>query len=71
MTTDGAPYNNVYIHAPLGAAMTRRPPMTPRTIRTSDALWAAAQKVADERGENVSEEIRKFLERYAKKGSTK
>lgn len=46
-----------------------RPPMNPRTIRTSDALWAAAQEVADARGEVLSEEIRKFLERYAKKGT--
>jgi len=46
-----------------------RPPMVPRTIRTSDALWAAAQAVADARGEFVSEEIRKFLERYVKKGA--
>lgn len=46
-----------------------RPPMTPRTIRTSDALWAAAQEAADARNEILSEEIRKFLERYAKKGT--
>ena len=46
-----------------------RAPMVPRTIRTSDALWAAAQEVADARGEILSEEIRKFLERYTKKGT--
>lgn len=46
-----------------------REPMSPRTIRTSDALWSAAQSAADSRNEILSEEIRKFLERYAKKGS--
>ncbi len=43
--------------------------MIARTIRTSDALWTAAQEVADARGEILSEEIRKFLEKYAKKGA--
>jgi len=46
-----------------------RPPMIARTIRTSDALWAAAQEVADARGEVLSEEIRKMIERYVKKGT--
>lgn len=41
-------------------------PSTPtRTIRVSDELWQAAMDKADERGEVLSEEIRKFLERYA------
>jgi len=46
-----------------------RPNKQPRTIRVSDALWSAAQSTADARGEILSEEIRKFLERYAKKGA--
>jgi len=46
-----------------------RPPMIARTIRTSDALWTAAQEVADARGEVLSEEIRKMIERYVKKGT--
>ena len=46
-----------------------RAPMRPRALRTSDALWAAAQAAAEERGEILSEEIRKFLELYAKKSS--
>lgn len=43
-----------------------REPMKNRVIRTSDPLWAAAQKRADEKGETVSEAIRKFLERYSR-----
>lgn len=41
-------------------------PMAQRVIRVSDALWAAAKARADERGETVSDAIRKFLERYAR-----
>ena len=40
--------------------------MKNRHVRVSDKDWAAAQRAADERGENLSEEIRKFLVRYAK-----
>lgn len=43
--------------------------MRNRVVRVPDALWEAAQATADERGDNLSEEIRKFLERYAKKGT--
>jgi macrodomain Ter protein organizer (MatP/YcbG family) len=38
--------------------------MTAKSIRVPDALWLAAQAKADQRGETVSEAIRKFLERY-------
>ena len=37
-----------------------------RAIRVPDDLWAAAKKRADEKGETVSEAIRKFLERYTR-----
>jgi antitoxin component of RelBE/YafQ-DinJ toxin-antitoxin module len=43
-----------------------REPMKNRVIRVPDRLWAAAQKRADEKGETVSEAVRKFLERYAR-----
>ena len=43
--------------------------MKTRNLRVPDALWSAAQSTADARGEVLSEEIRKFLERYAKKGT--
>ena len=46
-----------------------RPPMVPRTIRTTDALWSAFQTTADARDEIPSEEIRKMIERYVKKGT--
>ena len=44
--------------------MSPRKPMTPKAVRVPDGLWAAAQAKADERGEYLSEVIRKALERY-------
>ena len=42
-------------------------PKTPaRAVRVEDALWRKAQERAAERGETVSEAIRKFLERYTR-----
>jgi hypothetical protein len=38
--------------------------MRPRAVKVPDDLWRAAQAKADERGEVLSEEIRKFLQRY-------
>lgn len=46
-----------------------RPVMRSRNIRVPDAVWRAAQEAADQRGDNLSEEIRKFLVRYTKKAS--
>lgn len=46
-----------------------RPGEPPRSIRISDKLWDAAMNVAKLRGDNLSAEIRKFLERYVKKGT--
>lgn len=40
--------------------------MKSRVIRVPDALWEAAMRRADERGETVSEAVRKFLERYTR-----
>lgn len=40
--------------------------MKARPIRVSDKLWVAAKQRADEKGETVSEAVRKFLERYVK-----
>lgn len=37
-----------------------------RTIRVSDDLWHRAKVRADEKGETVSEAVRKFLERYVR-----
>ena len=36
------------------------------TIRITDELWEAAQAVAEERGESVSEVIRSALEEYVR-----
>ena len=43
-----------------------RPSNPARAIRVEDALWKAAQERAAERGETVSEAIRRFLERYTR-----
>ena len=44
-----------------------RPPRKPRSVKVEDDLWAAALAKADERGEILSEEIRRFLARYVKR----
>ena len=44
-----------------------RPPRKPRSIKVEDDLWRAAQAKADQRGEVLSEEVRKFLARYVAK----
>lgn len=42
-------------------------PKTPlRSLRISDDLWEKAKARADEKGESVSDAIRKFLERYTR-----
>ena len=41
-------------------------PMKNRVVRVPDKLWAAAMARADEKGETVSEAVRKFLERYTR-----
>jgi antitoxin component of RelBE/YafQ-DinJ toxin-antitoxin module len=41
-------------------------PMIQRMIRVPEDLWERAKVRADERGENVSEAVRKFLERYSR-----
>lgn len=41
-----------------------RPPRRSRNIRVEDELWEAAQRAADEQRHVLSEQIRKFLERY-------
>jgi len=44
-----------------------RQPRKPRSVKVEDPLWEAALAKADERGEILSEEIRRFLTRYVKK----
>lgn len=41
-------------------------PKRNRVIRVPDTLWARARERADERGETVSQAIRRFLERYVR-----
>lgn len=40
--------------------------MKNRVVRVSDKVWGAAKARADEKGETVSEAVRKFLERYGR-----
>lgn len=40
--------------------------MKSRVIRVPEHLWAAAMQRAEEKGETVSQAVRKFLERYTK-----
>jgi len=41
-------------------------PMKNRVIRVPEALWLAALRRADERGESLAEAIRAFLRRYVR-----
>lgn len=38
----------------------------PRSIKVHDDLWIKAKARADEKGESLSEAIRRFLERYVR-----
>ena len=40
--------------------------MKSRVIRVPDKVWDAAKRKAGEKGETVSEAVRKFLERYGR-----
>lgn len=43
-----------------------RPDNKPHMVRVPDALWAKARTRAGERGETISEAVRRFLERYSR-----
>lgn len=38
-----------------------------RNVRVDDALWARALEAAEANGETISDAVREFLERYARK----
>lgn len=40
--------------------------MKSRVVRVPDRVWDAAKRRADEKGETVSEAVRRFLERYGR-----
>ncbi len=46
--------------------MPNQPKTVARAVRVDDALWHAAQARADERGETVSDVIRRALRRYTR-----
>jgi hypothetical protein len=46
---------------------TPRPVMTAKSVRIPDDLWRSAQVKADQRGEVLSDVIRKSLARYVKR----
>lgn len=43
-----------------------KPKMVMRSLRVPEKLWEAAKAKADEREENISDVIRKALERYVR-----
>lgn len=52
---------------PVKTPRQRRRPQTPRrTVRVSPELWEKAQDRAEERGETVSDAVRRALERYVR-----
>jgi antitoxin component of RelBE/YafQ-DinJ toxin-antitoxin module len=46
--------------------MPNKPKTPTRAIRIEDELWRRAQMRAAERGETVSDAVRRFLERYVR-----
>lgn len=46
--------------------MPNKPKTVAHTVRVGQALWDAAKLRAEERGETISEVIRRALERYTK-----
>ena len=42
---------------------------TLRNIRVADPLWSAARAVAKERGETLSDVLRRALEEYVRRGA--
>ena len=48
-----------------------RKPMNPRQYRIRDADYFAAMAAADERGEALSKEVRKFVVKYGKRHAKK
>ena len=44
-----------------------REPIKAKSVRVPDVLWDAAKAKADQRGEYLSEVIRRALERYVKR----
>lgn len=54
------------VMTPTLRAMPNQPRTPHRTIRVSDELWAAAQEAAADKGETLSDVLRRSLERYVK-----
>lgn len=48
------------------APMPNKPKTPMHSFRVEDELWEAAKKRAEERGETLTEALRKFLRRYTK-----
>lgn len=61
------PAPRILAHRTAGGPMSPRTPMKVRGIRIPDKVWEAAMQASIERDENLSEEIRKFLEQYVAK----
>lgn len=58
----GLPFVDTFVYT---RGMPRKP-MVQRMLRVPEDLWDRAKVRADEKGETVSEAVRKFLERYVR-----
>lgn len=54
-----------FVMTPRLGTMPNQPKTPQRTVRVPDDVWEAAKTKAAERGENLSDVIRKALARYA------
>ena len=55
----------VNVMTPRLGAMPNQPKTPQRTVRVPDEVWDAAKVKAKERGDNLSDVIRRALQRYA------
>lgn len=56
----------MFTPAPSVLAVPNQPATPTRTVRVPDELWEAALRIAHDRGETVSEVVRRALERYVR-----
>lgn len=51
---------------PYGSAVPNQPATPTHSVRVPEELWEAALRIASDRGETVSDVIRRALERYVR-----
>jgi hypothetical protein len=57
---------SMLVMTPTLSTMPNKPKTPMHSFRCEDELWEAAKKRAEERGETLTDALRKFLRRYAK-----